>query len=362
MSIKSALQLKQEAAEIISMGGGVQFYFQQNEDLSIKPWLAPMLADIGNFCRERQKFVHKSVPVPQIALIYPSEAYQRSSPVPYSRGLAMLQGALYSLLDGQQAVEIMMEHNLSGKMRSYPLIVIPECDYLPPSLLAELKSYVSEGGNLLIIGPDALMMFREELGILPAVKQQRYELFIEAAGRIGSVRSSFAEVDMADDTKVLSYFLTGSDFRKKSEMPSAVMRKHGKGSVAAILFNSGTAYSEYKTFVIRDFISSVTRELFSDRIVKISGSSMLHVIVNTLNDRLYVNLINCSGDSNGSGTIGYDEILPLTGISVSVRCDKKPESVLLQPEKKILPFKWENGRAVMEIDRIDIHSVIEIVN
>lgn len=37
MSVKSAAQLKQEAAEIIAMGGGVQFYFQQNRDLSIKP-------------------------------------------------------------------------------------------------------------------------------------------------------------------------------------------------------------------------------------------------------------------------------------------------------------------------------------
>ena len=362
MSIKSALQLKQEAAEIISMGGGVQFYFQQNEDLSIKPWLAPMLADIGQFCRERQKFVHKSVQVPQIALLYPSEAYQRSSPVPYSRGLSMLQGALYSLLDGQQSVEIIMEHNMSGKMRSYPLIVIPECEYLPPSILNELKSYVSEGGTLLIIGPDAFMMFREELGILSAVKQQQDGLFIEAAGRIGAVRSPYAEITFGNDTKVLSYLYTGSDFRKKSDMPSAVMRKYGKGSVAAVLFNSGTAYSEYKTFVIRDFISSVTGELFSDRIVITSGSSLLHVTVNTLNGRLCVNLINSSGESNGAGTIGFDEIRPLTGLTVSVRCEKKPESVLLQPENKILPFRWENGRAVMEIDRIDIHSVIEIVN
>ena len=47
MSIKSAVNLKQEAAEIIAMGGGVQFYFQQNSDLSIKPWIADMLEDIG---------------------------------------------------------------------------------------------------------------------------------------------------------------------------------------------------------------------------------------------------------------------------------------------------------------------------
>ena len=42
----------------------------------------------------------------------------------------MLQGALNLVLDGQYTVEILMEHHLSGKMNQYPLIIIPECDYL----------------------------------------------------------------------------------------------------------------------------------------------------------------------------------------------------------------------------------------
>ena len=49
MSDKSVVQLKQEAAEIMAMGGGVQFYFQQNRDLSLKPWLANKLSEIGAF-------------------------------------------------------------------------------------------------------------------------------------------------------------------------------------------------------------------------------------------------------------------------------------------------------------------------
>ncbi|MBK7713078.1 MAG: hypothetical protein IPJ37_20665 [Bacteroidales bacterium] len=70
MSIKTAVQLKQEAAEIMAMGGGVQFYFQQNRDLSIKPWLGTMLSEIGTFCRERQQYCHKAKAIPQIALLF----------------------------------------------------------------------------------------------------------------------------------------------------------------------------------------------------------------------------------------------------------------------------------------------------
>ena len=59
MSVKSAVQLEQEAAQIMAMGGGVQFYFQQNRDLSLKPWLATMLSEIGEFCRARQPYCQK---------------------------------------------------------------------------------------------------------------------------------------------------------------------------------------------------------------------------------------------------------------------------------------------------------------
>ena len=88
----------------------------------------------------------------QIALLYPSTAYQRSAPVPYSRSLGMLEGALYSILDGQQAVEILMEHHLKGNIEKYPLVIIPECDYLDKSIKDELVAYVENGGNLMVTG------------------------------------------------------------------------------------------------------------------------------------------------------------------------------------------------------------------
>ena len=73
MSNKSAIQLKQEAAQVIAMGGGIQVYYTQNRDLSIKPWVAEALSDIGAFCRQRQAFCHKSIAIPQEALLFPAK-------------------------------------------------------------------------------------------------------------------------------------------------------------------------------------------------------------------------------------------------------------------------------------------------
>jgi hypothetical protein len=360
MSIKSALQLKQEAAEIISMGGGVQFYFQQNRDLSIKPWIAYMLEDIGKFCRERQPFCHKATPVPQIALVYPSKSYQKSSPVPYAGPLGMLQGALDVILDGQNAVEILMEHNLVGRMDKYPLIIMPECDSLEPAFKEELMGYVNNGGNLLIIGTETPQMFKNELGIKSAVKSSEQEAFISAGDKIGSVRSEILKVELIEGNNPLSMFYKGSDFNHPDQTIASSMNSYGKGKMAAVYFNAGSAYNDYKTFIIRDFLNDIINRLMPEKIVEVTGSHLVHVAVNMLNGKLYVNLINASGDHTSQNTIGYDEIPQLNDLHIVIKSENKPRSIILQPEGKMVSFKYSKGISIVQLPELRLHSILEI--
>lgn len=360
MSVKSAMQLKQEAAEIIAMGGGVQFYFQQNRDLSLKPWLADMLWDIGKFLRERQQFCHKAVTVPQIALIYPSLSYQRSSSVPYSRSLGMLQGTLYAIMDGQQSVEILMEHHLRGKMDKYPLIVIPECDYLDQPFIEELRTYVRNGGNILVIGTASAQMFTNELGIISSNLTQKEAAFINTGERIGAIRSEILRVDLNDNAKPLSMFCKGSDFNLGTGSVASSVSDYGKGKIAAIYFNAGTCYTESKTFVIRDFVNQLIDLLYIDKIAEVTGSHLVHVAVNRLNGRLYINLINSAGEHTGGNTIGYDEVPSLRDLKVTIKSGKRPSAIILQPEGKKLSFAWENGRSVVTLPELSLHSILEV--
>ncbi|MGD1895127.1 MAG: hypothetical protein ACFB15_31600 [Cyclobacteriaceae bacterium] len=54
-STKTALQLQQEAAQVLAMGGGFQVYFKQNRDASIQPWTVPIMQEVAEFCRARQQ-------------------------------------------------------------------------------------------------------------------------------------------------------------------------------------------------------------------------------------------------------------------------------------------------------------------
>lgn len=360
MSIKSAIQLKQEAAEIIAMGGGVQFYFQQNRDLSLKPWLAGMLSDIGTFCRERQPYTHKAAPVPQIALLYPSKTYQKYAAVPYSSPSNKLQGVLYALLDGQHAVEIIMEHNLLGNTEKYPIIVVPECNELEPELLGELKSYAEKGGKLLVVGAGTADLFSNELGIQQSEITPKTQSFIVANGKIGSVRSQLRQVSLSPGLKIVSTFYKGSDFNYPDIFPAASISKVGKGQIGAIYFDAGSSYSEYKTFIVRDFIDVMVDQLFPGEMVTIEGTHLVHVAINTLKDKTYLSLINVAGEHTNQSEIGYDQVPPLRDVKVKIKLPAMPTTILQQPGNTPLSYTFENNTVSLVVPNIDIHEILEI--
>jgi len=361
MSVKSSVQLEQEAAEIMAMGGGVQFYFQQNRDLSLKPWLATTLSEIATFCRARQQFVHKAKVIPQIALLYPTASYEKNGSRPFSNGTGMLQGALNLVLDGQQSVEILMEHHLRGNMRQYPLIIIPECDYLESSFLEELKKYAADGGNLLIIGAETAKLFEKELGIKSLVEGDEQQAFIAIPGKIGAIRSSVANVELMPGVASFANFYNSSDFRDKGKNIASSVNNFGKGKVAGIYFNAGSAYLEYKSPVLRDVIGNQIIGLFPDPLVKVTGSHLVHVATNQLNGKMFVSLVNVAGEHTNQTAIGYDEIPSIKDLTVSIRTVKKPAKIILQPEGKSLKFDFQHGISKVVISELAIHSILEVV-
>jgi len=361
MNIKSSVQLEQEAAQIMAMGGGVQFYFQQNRDLSLKPWLATTLSEIAAFCRARQQFVHKANAIPQIALLYPTASYQKNASRPYSSGTGMLQGALNLVLDGQYSVEILMEHHLQGRMNEYPLIIIPECDYLEASFLAELKKYATDGGNLLIIGTETTKLFENELGIKSMKKVEDGSAFIAVADRIGAIRSPLVSVELLPGAKANSTFYNSSDFSDPGKIITSSVHPVGKGKVAGVYFNAGSAYLEYKTPVLRDFVGDQIKALFPDPLVKVNGSRLVHVTTNQLNGKMLVNLVNVAGEHTNQSAIGYDEIPSLKNLTISIRSAKKPVKIVLQPEGKVLKIDFQNGVSKVVVPELAIHSILEVI-
>ena len=166
---KPAVQLMQEASLVLALGGGYQAYFKQDRDGALRnPAEMDVMAEVARFCRDRQAYCHRSVAVPQIALLYSTAGHYRESPRLFhwsgSNGVSVLRKALTQILQGQYGVQILSEHHLKGNASEWPVIVVPGWVHLEPDFRDELASYAKSGGSLLLIGPGPAKLFEAELG------------------------------------------------------------------------------------------------------------------------------------------------------------------------------------------------------
>ena len=393
---KTAVQLKQEASAIISLGGGFQAYFKQKRDGSIQLWEMDMMGEVTAFCRERRDYCFRARQVPQVALLNSTYDFYKTTDTLYGNWtlwgghLKALKGNLMNLLDNQYSVEVVQEHHLKGRMADYPLIVLPETKNITAEFKAELLDYVKHGGKLLLIGPKAAQLFEEEAGVVfeqhcteeveadfaektalvpknvsainwkIAKYSDQYRLFnyVDVNGHLGGFKTIGIKVAPKEGTETLTVSYGLNDFVGET-YPAVTVAKFGEGEIGAIWLNVGERYLNAKTSMSRDLMGMVAGRLFSDPKVTVKGSHMVDVILNEKDGKLMVNLINTGNNGNPKVYV-YDELLPIPDLEVSVKLSEAPEKVSLQPGNRTLPYSFKDGVLTCKLDRLDIYDIIVI--
>lgn len=288
---KPAAQLKQEAAVVLALGAGYQAYFKQDRDGAIRdPEEMDVMAEVARFCRARQEFCHRSVAVPQIALLYSTAGHYRGSPRLFhwagSHGVSVLRQALGEILQNQYGVQILSEHHLRGKMGQWPAIIVPGWDYLEPDFRDELAQYARDGGRLVLIGDGPAELFEAEL-----------------AGPGGTVRA----VDGVDD----------------------------------------------------DFADLLAWAL-PEPIVEVTGARDVDVSPRLKNGKLCIHLVNTSGPHANPPEEGIAHVEPLGPLTVSVRLDNPPESIVMHPENEPLDVSWDDNMATVTVPELPLYSILVV--
>ncbi len=309
---KTAVQLKREAAVVLALGGGFQAYFTQNRDGSVRLEELDVMAQVAEFARARQPYCHHSMQIPQVALLFSQEAYQRECPGLFHRyeGNSRLRGVLQCLLEGQNSVDIVGEETLGRDINRFPLVVIPEWKYLSPTFCLDLTEYLKNGGSLLVIGSESVKLLADATGI--AVKE--------------------------------------------TAVPT--IEKLGKGQIAFFPKAIGLEYAKTGDETLRKMLNETVRTLFPNPVVEVSGSPFADVSVSELNDKLTVHLVNTSGNHREAGII--ETVDPVGPLQVTIRCDKKPSVIKLQPEGKVCNFEYTEGKARVKIDSVPIYDILTV--
>jgi len=361
-SSKSALQLQQELSIVLALGGGVQVYYKQKRDGSIERWPMNVMGEVARFCRARQALSHRAEPVPQIALLNSSAAHYRISRrifSPWNNEFIPLRGILDLLLDAQQVVEVLSEHHLAGRMDQYPLIIIPESAHLDTPFRKELPAYARRGGRLLIIGPTAARLFKQELGITLLGKPEKKARFIAHHGAMFGVNSHGCDVKLKPRTLAIADYFPVNDLDEKSR-PTASIRPLGKGWIAGTYMDLGESYHKAGTSLARDFLASIVRRLFPRPVVEVTGSHRVDVSLMRKAGQLLVHLVNTSGPHADENVYTFDEIPAVGPLKISIRLPRRPRSVRLHPGNRSVKFTWSAGAIHLRLPRLEIHKIIDV--
>jgi hypothetical protein len=360
---KPAVQLMQEAAQVLAQGGGFQVYYRQKADTTIHDWQMEAMGRVAEFCRARQKACHRGRAIPQVAVLLGTEDFRLrvNRPFRYTpEWIAPVRGTLFALLDSGYAVELLGEHHLAGRLQEYPLVVLPQTRHLAPGFREELLAYVRGGGTLLVIGADAAAAFAGELDVTPhaggAVEQA--VRFLEADGRLAAYLGRYLPVDPGPRAEALGAARMDNDFQAERETVATVAEL-GRGRIAGIYADLGDSYAACRTAEMRTFLGSVARSLFAEPLVELRGEGRVDVACQrTAEGLLAVHLLNLNGPHGDRTVHTYDCIPPAGPLEVSIRLDAPPRAIRRVPGNRKRKFRYENGFATIELRRLEIHEIL----
>ena len=360
-AVKSLVMLQQEAAEVISMGGGFQVYYQQNRDGSLKTTYFPRMAEIARWCRERQ-YCHKSTPIPQIALWYSTYAWRDMQPGVYAGGTNdKIWNTLAMLLDGKQSVEVLMDHHLKKNINHYPLIILPEWSDI--GVGEEMKKlamdYVQNGGTLLVMGVEHTRNFATELGIRIAGDPIESNTFIFEKGHLAAMHTRWQQIDIKEGIETVGEIRTSDDqLVQPSFSPFAVFRSYGKGKIGAITVDLAKAYSNQRSSECLHITNQIISSLYPTPKVSIKGEGKIHLVAMQKENNWIINLINVDGEHSNENVYVYDCINPTRPIKLIVRPEHSIKKAFLMPEKRKIRVKDQGDYFELEIPPFDVHTSV----
>ncbi len=360
-SLKPAIQLQQEAAVVLMQGGGFQVYYQPTRSGYIVPEIIQTTGEVGDFARARQKVSHKSVSVPQVALLLSAETqFDRSDAVftPYGC-MDELEGALHALLELHYSVDILAEWQLQPRLKEFPLVVIPDSYRLSDDFRAALLKYVEEGGSLLLLGQQCARLFESALGV--KLEGSPQEIGAELATSAGVVNANgvWQRVTPAA-AQVVGYRYPSRDTRTGGE-PAATLISHGKGRIAAVYGPVALNYFRAHHSSLRRFLGDIVQKLFPDPAVQIEGPPCLDVALRRTPDgRLSLHLLNVANMQRFDRGLVTDYVPAVGPIRVKLRLPEKPKRVRRVPDGGRVQWTWKEGVLSVTLPSVHVHTVLVV--
>ncbi len=364
--------LQQEAAVLLAFGGNVQIYENGSgvRDGRLIPWRQKRLGEVGRFVKKRRALCQSAETLPMAAVLH-SETHVRARPqgknLMWHVDVSPVQGATYALLECQLGVDILDEWALLGRLNEFPLIVAPERDAMSEEMVEALKTYVRQGGRLLVTGAGSFERFGEEfLGARSVEVQEKKAYYVPGADGAAALFSDPWRLLECTTAKPLAP-LGKSPFLDDRLLPNpcAVVNRVGKGRVAYIPANVFGNFAHNRYPLHREFIREIVQALAPKMPLRVKAPTCLDLTARRKGETAILHFVNrSSGIPNQPNNGAIDEIPPVGPVEITLPLAREPKDVRLALEDGGLDWSWTKkgagGTLTATIDRVHIHAAVVI--
>lgn len=377
---KPAVQVCQEAAQVLAQGGGVQAYYSPDRDGCFSDYQIRLMGEIGRFCRARQRSCHQSATVPQVAVLLDTASMWSASPAVanffFGGEYRAMQGALQACVEAGHSVDVLADHQLEARAAEYPVIVVPEWAAPARATVERLTAYVRAGGSLLLTGAHTARCFAGLTGVrfVGAPAETAAMLHVADGTLAGGCDGLWQAVNPRPGTEVVAT-RTLTQHPARSPVPAATVTTCGKGRVAAVYGPLGAVNFRSHHPCLRELVARLLGRLYRPRVtVQADGSGKIDLVLRRQGRTLCVHLLNvnnlCTSEyasgpdgnaAQSSGLYPFTDRIPGVGpITVTVRGRGLPRWATVAPDGARLAVKKVAGGGRVILPRLALHGVVQL--
>jgi len=214
---------------------------------------------------------------------------------------------------------------------------------------------------------------RPQVALLMSTDQRRAEQIASLGGNPEGHRGIWGRVGNQRILPVLSALtdaghsvtlISEADLKHISDYPVVVIPSLFKpleaGTEAALKAYQAAGGKVLSSDELGDSLLSALSTAYEPEVRLISAEGVLEIIDFEKEGLRMVQMVNGNGQHHDQSVMTEDSIPPVRNIKLSISLPSRPHSIHLQPEGRRLKFKWEDGRATVEIPEVAIHSILVI--
>ena len=351
---KSAPQLMQEAAMVITQGGGFQMYMTQNQDGSASKTKSTTYREVAEFMHKRRALYGK-LPIAQVGILYSAQSrYEETAadPLVYNPPHVSdaIKGCLHAVLDAHYTADVVLEHQLDN-LDHYEMVIVPEWKHLPKDTEERLIHYARSGGDLIIIGAQACKRFGELLN-------HEFEMIEKPGYYVIDDEDNFASafggcVDLKAGKGILCYG------RDKYQLPCVPLYRTdslGKGTVTFVAYNLGRCYDFRKSYVCADVLHNLLADIRSPWFEV--NCRNVDVTLQQADEGCYLHIINLNQNRQSVEYIVFDEVPSVNDVKITLH--RHVDRVYL-PLGEEFTVEYSGNDTVITLNKLDIHTIVQLI-